>query len=674
MTTCNRAPPAPGLAPVRPLVRQPASCSSKTEPARLQQLRRSGFLIPLLWINRRWHSKCHSRSRCRSRRQENSGTQSVEFQLKSLQEQLALSHERAFEAERRKQSLVQEVGRERAKCIRATNQLEEEKSVTEAVRKKLDSALELVGTLKQEKDAMQFAASRLEPARNVRESEKQEREHRAALQRLQSWADEVEQKNAAMQQELKRANLSLLDTRQALEASEVNLEAFKAAAAEAQQTADARISDLEIKLAEALATQQQRDAEAAAEIEAKQASLENEEANSKALESKATAAEAESKSLREMIEKEKSRSCELEREVLAKKLALLESSQRLADVKDRLEQAESKSDQQQGQETAIASEEMVANEEQEETRSDVEFASKRHEAIADVGAEEDATDAPEEIASEATAGSAQCEEVAGVSMTVEGGEEPEVSRSEVKAASEQQEEAASQVAITEEPMAEESSEITFAQEEDEEKAAVVNGKSIIAASAEEFQEQGDLAEDDDDEEVLEADHAAEMAMSSDEVAEEEVRLRAIIADMEETLRNDAGYSETDIAEDPDVRIHMEAIDRIKSDKMRNYKQWAREQGLLMPKTRKESKTMLRRRKMLQKQGRLGPCYANSERGKHSKAVKAERKDWIKAKRKQKTAKRRAAQKQHDEALFQASNLSLTSAERAFAAQEQKVES
>jgi hypothetical protein len=148
-----------------------------------------------------------------------------------------------------------------------------------------------------------------------------------------------------------------------------------------------------------------------------------------------------------------------------------------------------------------------------------------------------------------------------------------------------------------------------------------------------------------DEEATEAADSiasSEQGMKQDSL-DEAARLKATLADMEQTLREEAGFSDDDILNDPDMSAHREALKRLRLDNLTSYHRWAMEQGIWQPRTEKEALTMRKRRKMLQRKGMLGPCIANQDRGKRQKDERAQHKQWVKTKRKQKLVAKRHSQ-------------------------------
>lgn len=81
--------------------------------------------------------------------------------------------------------------------------------------------------------------------------------------------------------------------------------------------------------------------------------------------------------------------------------------------------------------------------------------------------------------------------------------------------------------------------------------------------------------------------AAESPTDAAERSEEKERLQGILDEMQELLTEMCNYTAQEVKEDPDVKLIEEAKQRIRAESLPSYKAWAKENNILMPKTRKE---------------------------------------------------------------------------------------
>eukprot|EP00435_Cladocopium_sp_Y103_P069240 s631_g33.t1 len=134
-------------------------------------------------------------------------------------------------------------------------------------------------------------------------------------------------------------------------------------------------------------------------------------------------------------------------------------------------------------------------------------------------------------------------------------------------------------------------------------------------------------------------------------SEEKERLQGILDEMQELLTEMCNYTPEEVKEDPDVKVIEEARQRICAESLPSYKAWAKENGIFMPQTRKESFTMFKRKKTARRHGLMQKeHYSNTTRGKDRKSHFAEQKEFQKAKRKE-IARKRRQKRERDENGF-----------------------
>ncbi|CAL1173836.1 unnamed protein product [Cladocopium goreaui] len=154
--------------------------------------------------------------------------------------------------------------------------------------------------------------------------------------------------------------------------------------------------------------------------------------------------------------------------------------------------------------------------------------------------------------------------------------------------------------------------------------------------------------------LTEADRQASAMESPGDAAqrsEEKERLQGILDEMQELLTEMCDYTSEEVKEDSDVKLIEEARRRICAESLPSYKAWAKENNILMPKTRKESFTMFKRKKTARRHGLMQKeHYSNTNRGKERKSHLAEQKAFQKAKRKE-IAQKRRQQRERDERGF-----------------------
>ncbi|CAE8609036.1 unnamed protein product [Polarella glacialis] len=155
----------------------------------------------------------------------------------------------------------------------------------------------------------------------------------------------------------------------------------------------------------------------------------------------------------------------------------------------------------------------------------------------------------------------------------------------------------------------------------------------------EADEAGDEEADETEDEFMES---AETTLNSFPEAEAQAALlREQMELIATSLREDAGFTEDEINEDPEVAERLEVLKLIEADPHGNsWKVLAADRGYHAARTKKESRTFRMRKKTMRREGRLGPSWDNRLTGKDRQSEKEEQKTWIKQRRKAKLARRK----------------------------------
>eukprot|EP00930_Biecheleria_cincta_P043814 TRINITY_DN30073_c0_g1_i1.p1 TRINITY_DN30073_c0_g1~~TRINITY_DN30073_c0_g1_i1.p1 ORF type:complete len:751 (+),score=189.76 TRINITY_DN30073_c0_g1_i1:36-2288(+) len=620
---------------------------------------------------------------CSSSRSKVGNPRQAPLQAHIVAEQLAIVTERALEAERKAQDLVQEVARERARASRAAAARDAAQVEAEQFRSQHVLAERRACSLRDELLSMEELnrEQRAKMQKETREAALADESRRlegleVEARRLEARAVQAERRNTELESQLKDRSLALLEVQQNMDLTEDKVSGLLALSEETKVAAARRIETLEQQVAEARAMKNQAEA-ALVDEQVKSNSLaknleQNLQANSeqdKRYQDQIAAAVAKQEEYKEQMTAALAKSKEVDMQLRATRLELLDLQQRLSDAEDAVQMQIGANTPPEEKATSVTTTMEPASQTSEQvvvpSCEAHEVPSAGRESPHDVATRSEAASSDTKLLREMIVSSeVPAVEIKAPNDKAEAKETPStqvpLAHDEVPAAgvevpheqTEKDEEASEETPSAEVPLAHDEVqaagvELPHKETEREEEATEETPSAEVPLAHDEVPAAGaelPHAETENEEEATET--AASKVSSNEgmtqESLDEAARLKAVIADMEQTLREEAGFSDEDILSDPDVSVHREALERLRLDNLPSYHRWAMEQGIWQPRTEKEAISMRKRRKMLQRKGMLGPCIANQDKGKRQKGERQQRKEWIKTKRKQVlVAKRRA---------------------------------